>query len=323
MITSYFKAKPKESSSKQDETVSGGVKRSVEDECDGMPSTVSTTHMNEAHMNASTTSVPPAAGKKRIKQSPAATINASPEASDSLFSYVTEPSWRAELDAHFLNNPSLQILSNYIAKERQQHIIFPPAHETFTALNLCPLHKIKVVIVGQDPYHGLHQAHGLAFSVGRTEKIPPSLRNIYKELLSDHQIDSMPQHGHLERWAKQGVLLLNATLTVRSGMPNSHAKVGWQLVTDRIIQRVASQANKRVVFMLWGKPAYETTVKALSSSKLLQSQHVMIRTSHPSPLGATKTDAPFMGSKCFRRCNEALVEMKHDPIDWNVNGALP
>jgi uracil-DNA glycosylase len=198
--------------------------------------------------------------------------------------------------------------------------------DTFSALNLIPLDKVKVVIVGQDPYHGPTQAHGLCFSVRKGVRTPPSLRNIYKELLNDPNISnftSMPTHGFLERWAKQGVLMINTVLTVRQGEAHSHKNKGWELVTDEIIRAVDRRAkmdgNKGVVFLLWGKPA---TLKAKTALGGTSNRHNIICTSHPSPLGATKTSSPFMGSKCFSRANEALKEFGYDEIDWRVDGAL-
>jgi uracil-DNA glycosylase len=205
-------------------------------------------------------------------------------------------------------------------------IIYPPVHDTFSALNLTPLDQVKVVIVGQDPYHGPNQAHGLCFSVRKGVRVPPSLLNIYKELVNDSAVPeftTIPHHGFLERWAQQGVLMINTVLTVRKGEPNSHAKKGWEAVTDEIIRAVdrASVArNTGIVFLLWGNPA---TVKAQTilqcSSSKSSSRHKIICTSHPSPLGASKTKSPFMGSKCFSRANQALKELDHDPIDWRVN----
>lgn len=204
--------------------------------------------------------------------------------------------------------------------------IFPPVEDTFTALNWTPLEQVRVVIVGQDPYHGPRQAHGLCFSVHRGVPIPPSLRNVYKELLQDPAVESftsMPVHGYLERWARQGVLMINTVLTVRQGEANSHKNKGWEEVTDEMIRAVdrASQQRKQgVVFLLWGSPATKKAKTALGTTG--PSRHTIIATSHPSPLGATKTDSPFLGSKCFSRANQALREMGCEEIDWSVDGAL-
>jgi uracil-DNA glycosylase len=202
-------------------------------------------------------------------------------------------------------------------------------------LNLTPLDKVKVVIVGQDPYHGPNQAHGLCFSVKRGQKIPPSLRNIYKELMTDPDVpnfQNLPQHGYLERWAQQGVLMINTVLTVRRGDANSHQKQGWEEFTDHVIRAVDRhcRSNKRsVVFLLWGKPASTKARTALlengssSVDSNTMSRHTVIATSHPSPLGATKTDSPFLGSQCFSRANQALRKMGYEEIDWRVDGPLP
>ena len=201
-----------------------------------------------------------------------------------------------------------------------------------------------MVIVGQDPYHQPGQGHGLSFSVPKGVKIPPSLRNIYKELCNDSNVDnfnSMPNHGNLQRWARQGVLLLNNVLTVRRGEAASHSKRGWEQFTDGVIAAVIERdANNDgaeehdqsdevadrgtgVVFLLWGKPASakaQTVLAKYSGSK--RSKHAVITCSHPSPLGATKTSSPFMGSRCFSRANEALVERGWKPIDWGMDGPL-
>jgi uracil-DNA glycosylase len=173
-----------------------------------------------------------------------------------------------------------------------------------------------------DPYHGPGQAHGLCFSVLPGQAIPPSLKNVYRELNEDSQIKFlMPRHGHLIRWAKQGVLMLNACMSVRRGEANSHQKKGWENLTDEIVRAVDRQSKKsgqRVVFLLWGKPA-TAKAQALIGSNSSVNRHVVICTSHPSPLGARKTNQPFLGSKCFSRCNQALTEVGCGAIDWNVD----
>mmetsp|Transcript_38726 Transcript_38726/g.39103 ORF Transcript_38726/g.39103 Transcript_38726/m.39103 type:complete len:308 (-) Transcript_38726:2002-2925(-) len=246
-------------------------------------------------------------------------------------------SWKVSLDKHF-SSPSFGRLASFVESERGKYTIYPPVEETFAALNLCSLSNTKLVIVGQDPYHGPQQAHGLCFSVRKDVKIPPSLRNIYKELLNDSKITNfthMPNHGNLERWSNQGVLMINNVLTVRKGEAHSHKKRGWEEFTDAIIRAVDQRKpiegdtgngnnNKNgVVFLLWGKPATLKTQTALTGALSSSSRHKVICTSHPSPLGATKTDSPFSGSKCFSRANEALRELGYDEIDWVVDGKLP
>jgi uracil-DNA glycosylase len=247
-------------------------------------------------------------------------------------------------------------LSKFISNERlkKPNAIYPPSSQIFSALNLTPLHTVKVVIVGQDPYHQPNQGHGLAFSVPPGIKIPPSLRNIYKELYNDTNIpefNSIPTHGNLTRWAKQGVLLLNNVLTVRRGEAASHSKRGWEEFTDAVIEAVlkrdddvsvddsvdeeeedkdATKKKKKkkkgngVVFLLWGKPASLKAQTVLSKQRGQSKQkHAVIMCSHPSPLGATKTSSPFMGSRCFSRANDELRKRGYDDgIDWRVDGPL-
>lgn len=248
------------------------------------------------------------------------------------------PTWTSALDKHF-SSPSFKRLAAFVDTERKKHTIYPPPEDTFAALNLCPLSETKLVIVGQDPYHGPNQGHGICFSVRRGIQTPPSLRNIYKELVNDPEVPnfaSVPGHGNLERWAKQGVLMINNVLTVRKGQAHSHKKQGWEELTDAILRAVDkrksftsngddisnSKKPRGVVFLLWGLPATKKTKTALAASSAW-SRHTILCSSHPSPLGATKTKAPFMGSRCFSKANEALVEMGYDPIDWRVDGPLP
>ncbi|KAL7575601.1 hypothetical protein ACA910_020168 [Epithemia clementina (nom. ined.)] len=235
--------------------------------------------------------------------------------------------WRLALSYH-IELESFQNLAAFLEQERQNGAtIFPPTKEIFQALNSCPLDQVKVVLLGQDPYHGPGQAHGLAFSVRRgVRPLPPSLRNIFKELQDeglmfpdDDAASRQQQHGDLQKWADQGVLLLNTVLTVQEAQANSHKGQGWEEFTDAVIQAVlttASKQNRRLVFLLWGNPAAEKTKDVLMDP---QQQHVIIRSSHPSPLSASRTKTPFFGSNCFRRANQALEEMGEDPIDWNVH----
>mmetsp|Transcript_24756 Transcript_24756/g.68461 ORF Transcript_24756/g.68461 Transcript_24756/m.68461 type:complete len:322 (-) Transcript_24756:243-1208(-) len=245
----------------------------------------------------------------------------------SLVSSLHDGDWKNALMKKTFQTPAFERLAKFVTQERQQHTIYPPPRDTWSALNLCPLNDVKVVILGQDPYHGPGQAHGLCFSVLPRQAIPPSLKNMYLELMNDDRSQTKftpttrPSHGHLIRWAQQGVLLLNTVLSVRKGQPNSHQKKGWELVTGAILQCLQ---GRKCVFLLWGKPALQR-VQALhaTTSQASRKHHVVIATSHPSPLGARKTKAPFIGSQCFSRCNTALVQMGLDPIDWNVDGKLP
>ena len=208
-----------------------------------------------------------------------------------------------------LAKPYWQELQRFVAGERARYTVFPPDPEVFAALHLTPFEITRVVILGQDPYHGPKQAHGLCFSVPRGVAVPPSLANIYTELRSDLGIDT-PSHGNLEAWARQGVLLLNATLTVRAGQANSHQGRGWELFTDEVLKRVNDKPH-RVVFILWG--AYARRKKALVDLD----RHVVIESPHPSPLSAHNG---FFGSKPFSRTNAALIDAGLDPINWTLPG---
>lgn len=190
--------------------------------------------------------------------------------------------------------------------EYSQRRIFPPMNDIFNALKYTSFSDTRVVILGQDPYHELGQAHGLSFSVLRGVKIPPSLVNIYKELNSDLGI-KIPSHGELTSWAKQGVLLLNATLTVREGMANSHQRIGWSILTDEIIKKLNSSESP-IVFILWGANA--RSKKAFITNK----KHLIIESPHPSPLSA---HAGFFGSRPFSRANDFLKSNNLEPINWD------
>jgi uracil-DNA glycosylase len=206
-----------------------------------------------------------------------------------------------------------QSLYRFVDAERGRATVFPPEDEVFSVLNVTPFDQLKVVVIGQDPYHGPGQAHGMAFSVKPGVSIPPSLRNIIKEAQSDVGIRK-PSNGYLMRWSEQGVLLLNAVLTVRRSEANSHQKKGWEQFTDAIIKAI-NKGDRGVVFLLWGKPA-QKKCKDINLGK-----HRVIMSSHPSPLGATKTNAPFISSRCFSRCNRYLEELGHEPIDWEIESA--
>lgn len=220
-----------------------------------------------------------------------------------------DKSWNEALGS-FLSSDKFKQLSKSISNERDHHTIYPPPDNVFSALNMCPVDTVKVVIVGQDPYHGPRQGHGLAFSVQKGVNIPPSLKNIFKEAVEDVGID-YPSHGNLEYWSKQGVLLLNTVLTVQRGNANSHKGMGWEDFTDEVIESLNLEKDG-LIFLLWGNPA------AKKGRGVNKEKHTVITTSHPSPLGATKTKTPFLGSKCFSRCNDALIAQGIEPIDWNI-----
>jgi uracil-DNA glycosylase len=200
-------------------------------------------------------------------------------------------------------------LSQKINEERVDQVVYPSHDQVFSAFNLTDFDQVKVVILGQDPYHGPNQAHGLAFSVKKGVKTPPSLRNIFKEIQNEYKCD-IPDHGNLEDWAKQGVLLLNSTLTVRESEPNSHSNFGWNLFTDRVIE-ILSQKKKNLVFILWG-------ANAISKENLIdQSRHLILKSVHPSPLSASRG---FFGNDHFKKCNAFLEKVNLNPINWQIQG---
>jgi uracil-DNA glycosylase len=199
-------------------------------------------------------------------------------------------------------------LQQFVADERRAHPVYPPADEVFAALHLTPFASVKVVILGQDPYHGPGQAHGLCFSVRRGVRVPPSLVNVFKELHSDLGV-AIPDHGNLEAWARNGVLLLNTTLTVRGGEAASHQQHGWETFTDQVI-RVVNERPEPVVFVLWGASARRKRVLIDTD------RHTIIESAHPSPLSARNG---FFGSRPFSRANSALVAAGRDPVDWDLN----
>ncbi|MEJ7799209.1 MAG: uracil-DNA glycosylase [Ilumatobacter sp.] len=198
-------------------------------------------------------------------------------------------------------------LQRFVADERERGPVYPPHDEVFGALHLTSYADTRVMILGQDPYHGCGQAHGLAFSVRDGVRTPPSLVNIHKELGTDLGLD-VPSHGNLEAWARQGVLLLNTTLTVRGGQAASHQEQGWERFTDRVIQ-VVNDKPEHVVFILWGGHARKK--KALVDA----TRHTVLESAHPSPLSAHNG---FFGSRPFSRANEALVAHRQQPIDWSL-----
>lgn len=214
--------------------------------------------------------------------------------------------WLAELEPEF-HKPYYKSLYRFVLAEYQSAQVFPPAEDIFNAFHLTPLSQVKVVIIGQDPYHNVGQAHGLCFSVKPEVDVPPSLVNIYKELHDDLGCE-IPNNGYLVKWAEQGVLMLNTVLTVRAHMANSHRGKGWEEFTDAAI-RALNKQDRPLVFILWGRPA-QTKEKMLDNPK-----HLILKAPHPSPLSAYNG---FFGSKPFSRTNHFLEENGIAPIDWQI-----
>lgn len=219
---------------------------------------------------------------------------------------IIENSWLERLSDEF-NASYFSDLKFFLVEEKKKYKVYPPGSEIFAAFNYTPFDAVKVVILGQDPYHGAGQANGLCFSVKDGITHPPSLRNIFKELHSDLGFE-IPQSGNLEKWARQGVLLLNATLTVRAKQAGSHQNRGWENFTDRVIFTL-SEIKEHLVFILWGKFAQNKEL-LIDSSK-----HGIIKSPHPSPFSA---DKGFFGSKPFSKTNAYLAEKQLEPINWNL-----
>ncbi len=215
-----------------------------------------------------------------------------------------EPSWKKALTNEF-NQPYFIRLADEIKNAYLKKSVFPSAENIFKAFDLCPITKVKVVILGQDPYHGEGQAQGLSFSVPNDVKIPPSLKNIYIEILNDIGTP-IPENGNLEKWAKQGVLLLNATLTVLPKKPGSHQGLGWEIFTDAVIQKISSE-KEHVVFLLWGKYA------GTKASLVDQNKHLVLTAPHPSPFSSY---TGFFGCKHFSKTNEYLKKNGLGEIRW-------
>lgn len=221
------------------------------------------------------------------------------------------PEWQAQLAGEF-EQAYMQQLKAFLQQQKQAHkVIFPHSTNWFHALETTPLSKVKIVILGQDPYHQPGQAHGLCFSVQPGVKIPPSLNNIYKELKSDLGIDPV-SHGYLESWAQQGVLLLNAVLTVEQNQANAHQGKGWEQFTDKIIATVNEQAQS-VVFMLWGSYAQK------KGAMIDPDKHLILKAPHPSPLSAHRG---FLGCKHFSQANQYLQKHGQTPIDWQLPASV-
>ncbi len=218
-----------------------------------------------------------------------------------------DPSWDSVIKPLF-QSEKMQALSAFVQAERKTFQVFPPTDLVFHAFQLTPLDKLKVVILGQDPYHNDGQAHGLSFSVPEGMAIPPSLRNIYSELSTDIQGFQIPNHGNLTKWAEQGVLLLNATLTVRAHEAGSHQKKGWEMFTDGIIKAISDKCE-HVVFLLWGSYAIK------KSSLIDSNKHLILTAVHPSPLSVYRG---FYGCRHFSKANDFLINKGEQPIDWQV-----
>lgn len=218
-----------------------------------------------------------------------------------------EPSWKEVLKNEFTKPYFLEIVTFLKTERSAGTVIYPPGPLIFNAFNQTPFDKVRVVILGQDPYHNPGQAHGLSFSVPTGIKPPPSLMNIYKEIQTDMGIAMPANYGNLTRWAEQGVLLLNAILTVRANQPASHSKFGWMNFTDAVIQKISDQ-KKGVVFLLWGKFAQEKQVL------IDETKHFLLKAAHPSPFSVEK----FYGCKHFSKTNELLTRQGTPPIDWKL-----
>jgi uracil-DNA glycosylase len=225
--------------------------------------------------------------------------------------FEMEPSWQAVLGEE-LRQPAMAKLAAFVERERASGaVVYPPKDLIFNAFWQTPYDKVKVLIMGQDPYHGPGQAHGLSFSVPKGVPPPPSLQNIFKELSDDLQIER-PSHGCLTKWAEQGVMLLNATLTVRQGEPMSHHGQGWELLTDWVIGKLCER-EAPIAFVLWGKSAQDKCkrIKGLGS----KASHYLLKAAHPSPLSAHQG---FMGCRHFSLVNKWLLQHCLEPIDWNI-----
>jgi uracil-DNA glycosylase len=218
-----------------------------------------------------------------------------------------ESSWKEVLKAEFTKPYFLEIVTFLRMEKATGKTIFPPGSLFFNAFNTTPFDAVKVVLLGQDPYHGPGQAHGLCFSVPDGTTPPPSLVNIFKELQNDTGV-TFPRSGNLTRWAQQGVLLLNASLSVRANEPMSHSKIGWAQFTDMVISKI-SDIKKNVVFLLWGKFAQE------KQALIDETKHLVLKAAHPSPYSANNG---FLGCRHFSRANEYLVRNGIDPIDWSL-----
>ncbi len=215
------------------------------------------------------------------------------------------PSWHEELAEEF-KKPYFKELTDFVKKEYQNETVYPPPKYIFRAFDLCPFDHVKVIILGQDPYHGPKQANGLCFAVDEGVTLPPSLQNIFREIEHDLGKPLVHRTGDLERWAKQGVLLLNATLTVKARMAGSHQGRGWEFFTDAVVHAL-SERRERLVFMLWGNYAKQ------KGAHIERNKHLVLESAHPSPFSAANG---FFGNKHFSKANEYLAQHNQTPIDW-------
>lgn len=214
-------------------------------------------------------------------------------------------SWKQLLNDEF-NKDYFEQLNTFLDLEYKNESVFPPRQRVFEAFNLCPFEDVKVVIFGQDPYHGEGQAHGLAFSVQNQIKLPPSLKNIFKELKTDLGLEA-PEHGNLEKWAKEGVLLLNSVLTVRKSEAGSHRKAGWEKLTDKVVE-LLNDKDQSIVFILWGRDAQK------KGEKINKDKHLVLECAHPSPFSVRK----FYGNRHFSKANSFLKAQGLSEIDWDL-----
>ncbi len=229
------------------------------------------------------------------------------ESKNNTISPQLEASWLQLLHDVF-QTENFALLKQFLIKERNEHTVYPPGSLMFRAFNETLVHRVKVVILGQDPYHGPGQAEGLSFSVPPNLPVPPSLKNVYKELHDDLAC-SIPSHGHLGQWARQGVLLLNAMLSVRAGAPSSHQNKGWEFFTDELIRRL-SRHQDTLVFLLWGKFAQS------KASLIDETKHLILKAPHPSPFSA---HTGFFGCRHFSQANEYLEDHGLMPIHWQIS----
>ena len=219
-----------------------------------------------------------------------------------------ENTWKQRIGPEFDKSYMLDLKTFLDSEKSEGKTIYPAEEDIFSAFNQTPFDQVKVVIIGQDPYHGPDQAHGLSFSVRPGVKVPPSLRNIYKELHEDIGVE-IPEHGYLIDWAKQGVLMLNTVLTVEAGKAGSHHKKGWEKFTDKVIE-VLNEEKENLVFFLWGSPAQK------KGAKVDESKHLILKSVHPSPLSSYRG---FFGSKPFSKTNEYLKDKGIKEVDWSLS----